>query len=177
MKRIGLLSDTHGYLDERVFKYFAEVDEIWHAGDIGDINLTDKLAAFKPLRAVYGNIDGASARRQFPEHQIFELEGLRVWMTHIGGFPGRYPSAILEKIKQIRPKLFVCGHSHIVRIMPDKKWNLLHINPGAAGIYGFHQIRTLVRFGIENGKIVDLQLIELGPRSSAQFVESSVETT
>lgn len=163
--KIGLLSDTHGWLEERVFHHFAHCDEIWHAGDIGTSELTDKLAAFKPLRAVYGNIDGAALRRTYPENLHFEIAGLKVFMTHIGGYPGKYPTRILEQIMAEKPGLFICGHSHILKVMPDKQYNLLHINPGAAGNHGFHRVKTLVRFEIENGKIGQLQAIELGPRS------------
>lgn len=163
--KIGLLSDTHGWLEERIFHHFAHCDEIWHAGDIGTSELTDKLAAFKPLRAVYGNIDGAALRRTYPENLHFEIAGLKVFMTHIGGYPGKYPTRIREQIMAEKPGLFICGHSHILKVMPDKQYNLLHINPGAAGNHGFHRVKTLVRFEIENGKIGQLQAIELGPRS------------
>lgn len=163
--KIGLLSDTHGWLEERVFHHFAACDEIWHAGDIGQSEVTDRLAAFKPLRAVYGNIDGAILRRTYPENLHFEMAGLQVFMTHIGGYPGKYPARIREQIVAEKPGLFICGHSHILKVMPDKQYNLLHINPGAAGNHGFHQVKTLVRFEIENGKIGQLQAIELGPRS------------
>jgi len=173
--RIGLLSDTHGYLDAKVFTYFAEVDEIWHAGDIGPITLTDKLAKFKPLRAVYGNIDDATARRQFAEDVLFEVAGLKVYMTHIGGYPGRYPTRIRSQLQLHKPGLFICGHSHILKVMPDPQHQLLHINPGAAGNHGFHLVKTLVRFSITAGKIHDLQVIELGPRGSADFLEVGVE--
>lgn len=174
---IGLLSDTHGHLDPKVFTYFAEVDEIWHAGDIGPIALTDKLAKFKPVRAVYGNIDDAVARRQFPEDALFEVAGLKVYMTHIGGYPGRYPTRIRTLLQQHRPGLFICGHSHILKVMPDPQHQLLHINPGAAGNHGFHLVKTLVRFSITSGKIHDLQVIELGPRGSAELLEIGVEST
>lgn len=163
--KIGLLSDTHGWLEERVFHHFANCDEIWHAGDIGTSSLTDRLAAFKPLRAVFGNIDGAELRRTYPENQHFSITGLKVFMTHIGGYPGKYPARIREQIEAEKPGLFICGHSHILKVMPDKQYNLLHINPGAAGNHGFHRVKTLVRFEVENGKIGQLQAIELGPRS------------
>ncbi len=174
--RIGLLSDTHGYLDDKVLKYFAEVDEIWHAGDIGQVALTDKLAKFKPVRAVYGNIDDAVVRRQFSEEQLFEVDGLKVYMTHIGGYPGRYPARIREQLKRYQPGLFICGHSHILKVMPDPQFRLLHINPGAAGNHGFHLVKTIVRFSITAGKIHDLQVIELGARASADFVEVGIKT-
>lgn len=163
---IGLLSDTHGFLDETIFDYFADVDEIWHAGDIGDSNVIDRLAAFRPLRAVYGNIDDQSLRHRFPEDLCFEAEGLRVFMTHIGGYPGRYNARARNIIDDYRPGLFICGHSHILKVMPDKARNLLHINPGACGHHGFHFMRTIVRFTIEAGSIGQLEVIELGKRGS-----------
>ncbi len=165
MKRIGLLSDTHSYLDEKIFGYFAECDEIWHAGDIGTLELADRLAAFKPLRAVYGNIDGHEIRKVHPEHQRFMCEGLDVWITHIGGYPGHYNIDIREKIKANPPGLFICGHSHILKVMHDPKLNnLLHVNPGAAGIHGFHKVKTIVRFTVDEKKIKEFQVIELGPK-------------
>lgn len=163
--RIGLISDTHSWLDERVFHHFKDCDEVWHAGDIGDTGVSDRLAAFKPLRAVYGNIDGATLRRMHPLEQCFELAGLKVYMIHIGGYPGRYPAKVYSRLLEEKPGLFISGHSHILKVMPDRQLNLLHINPGAAGNHGFHKVKTLVRFGIEAGKIFDLQAIELGPRS------------
>lgn len=164
MKRIGLLSDTHGYLDEAVFKYFADCDEIWHAGDFGGIELADELAKFKPLRGVYGNIDGQDVRIVYPENQNFMCEGVKVWMTHIGGYPGRYPAKIKEKLLLHRPDLFICGHSHILKVMHDTKLHFLHLNPGAAGKHGWHKIRTLLRFSISDKKIHNLEAIELGVR-------------
>lgn len=162
MKRVGLLSDTHSYLDERIFHYFEECDEVWHAGDIGMLDVTDKLAEFKPLRAVYGNIDDHEARLSYPKDHIFELEGVKVWMTHIGGYPPRYTAAIKKKLAEIQPRIFICGHSHILKVIPDKTRNLLHINPGAAGKHGFHQIRTCIRFTLSEGNIQNLEVIELG---------------
>jgi putative phosphoesterase len=162
--RIGLLSDTHSYLDPKVFDYFEECDEIWHAGDIGNADVVDQLEAFKPLRAVYGNIDDHEMRLRFPEDDRFECEGVDVWMTHIGGYPGRYNVRVREAIRKNPPKLFISGHSHILKVMPDKKLNLLHINPGACGNHGFHKVRTLIRFTIEAGSIKDLEVIELGYR-------------
>jgi len=164
MKRIGLISDTHGFLDEKVFKYFEECDEIWHAGDIGTVELADTLEGFKPVRAVYGNIDGHELREIYPLDLKFECEGVTVWMTHIGGYPNRYNKRIREEIKKYPPKLFITGHSHILKVMPDKKLNLLHINPGAAGVHGFHKVKTLVRFTLEKGTIKDLEVIEIGNR-------------
>lgn len=166
MKRIGLLSDTHSWLDPLIFDYFEMCDEIWHSGDIGNIATADRLAAFKPLRAVYGNIDGQDIRVVYPRHQRFTCEGVDVWMTHIGGYPGRYDIGVKEGIYANPPKLFISGHSHILKVMYDSKLSLLHMNPGAAGINGFHKVRTLLRFVIEGDKIKDLEVIELGPRTS-----------
>ncbi len=164
MTRIGLLSDTHSYLDASILDYFEQCDEIWHAGDIGDLAVTDNLAEFRPLRAVFGNIDDYQARLDFPKDQIFELEGLKVWMTHIGGYPGRYARGIRERMEEIQPGLFICGHSHILKVMRDEQHGLIHINPGACGHHGFHKMRTVVRFSLENGKVKDLEVIELGRR-------------
>lgn len=161
MTSIGLLSDTHGDIHPRVFDFFADCDEIWHAGDIGPMQVTDKLAAFKPLKAVYGNIDDHQVRTQFPENLLFYCEDLKVYMTHIGGYPGRYSPAALAVIKKEKPGLFICGHSHILKVMPDRKHNLLHINPGAAGKYGFHHKITLVRFTVEGAKIDNLEINEI----------------
>lgn len=165
MKRIGLLSDTHGYIDQGIKKHFANCDEIWHAGDIGNVNVSDTLSAWKPYRAVYGNIDGGKLRLMHPEDQLFELEGVKVLMTHIGGYPGRYVPRIRELILREKPKLYICGHSHILKVMYDKKHEVLHMNPGAAGISGFHQIKTMLRFVLDNGNIRDLEVIELGKRT------------
>lgn len=161
MKQIGLLSDTHGYWDERYKLHFAHCDEVWHAGDIGSLDLVDKFEAFKPFRAVYGNIDGSDIRSAVPEFQRFTLEGVDVLMTHIGGYPGKYDPAVRNILQTNPPKLFVCGHSHILRVMFDKKYNCLDINPGAAGKYGFHKVRTLVRFVLDAGNIKELEVIEL----------------
>ena len=166
MKRIGLLSDTHGFLNERIFSFFENVDEIWHAGDFGNIETADKLAAFKPLKAVYGNIDGHSIRAQAPELLCFDCEGLKVLMTHIAGYPGRYNAQARAWIAQHKPQLVVCGHSHILKVMQDKKNNHLHMNPGAAGISGFHKIRTMLRFEINKGGIENFVAIELGLRGA-----------
>jgi putative phosphoesterase len=164
MTRIGLMSDTHGFLDEKVFKYFAECDEVWHAGDIGTVELAEKMEAFKPFRAVYGNIDGKDLRVRYPLDLRFECDGLDVWMTHIGGYPKRYSQRVREEMPFNSPKLFISGHSHILKVMPDPKFGLLHINPGACGNHGFHQVKTLVRFTIDKGEIKDLEVIELGKR-------------
>jgi len=164
MKTIGLLSDTHGYLDDAVFTHFADCDEIWHAGDVGTIARADTLAAFKPLRCVYGNIDGQDVRIVHPEHQFFEVEGVNVWMTHIGGYPGRYPAKIKETLLHFKPDLFICGHSHILKVMYDQKFKLLHLNPGAAGKHGWHKVRTLLKFTISDKKIANLVVIEIGEK-------------
>ncbi len=164
MKTIGLISDTHGHIDPLVFKYFEPCDEIWHAGDIGLAATADELSAFKPLRAVFGNIDGAELRRMFSEDLLWDCEGLKVYMTHIGGYPGRYPARVKQRIRQERPGLFLCGHSHILKVMFDKEHNLVHMNPGAAGVHGFHLKKTLIRFRVSEGKILDPQAIELGDR-------------
>lgn len=164
--KIGLMSDTHSHLEEGVFKHFECCDEIWHAGDIGNLAVADTLEAFKPFRAVYGNIDGHELRACYPEHLHFEVEGVRVWMTHIGGYPGRYPARIKSQFNRHNPDLFICGHSHILKVMPDPKHNLLHMNPGACGTHGFHQVKTLLRFDLERGKIKNLEAIELGRRGA-----------
>jgi len=164
MKTIGLISDTHGYLDEAVFKHFENCDEIWHAGDFGTIEVADKLNAFKPLRGVYGNIDGQDVRLQYPEHLRFECEELKVWITHIGGYPGRYAPEIREEIYKNPPGLFISGHSHILKVIYDKKISCLHLNPGAAGKQGWHKVRTLLRFCISGEKIHNLDVIELAKR-------------
>lgn len=163
MKKIGLISDTHSYLDDAVFKHFDEVDEIWHAGDFGD-DVADRLAAFKPLRGVYGNIDGKEIRAEFPEHLRFSCEEVDVWMTHIGGYPGKYAPNIKREIYTKPPKLFITGHSHILKVMFDPKIQCLHINPGAAGKSGWHKVKTLIRFCISDEKIHTLEAIEMGNR-------------
>lgn len=165
MKRIGLISDTHGHLDEKVFKYFENCDEIWHAGDIGNISVTDRLAEFKPLRAVYGNIDGGPARKQFPEIQRFFCEEVDVMIIHIGGRPYVYPPQVREIIQTNAPQLFICGHSHILRVQYDKRLKMLYVNPGAAGVHGFHKVKTLIRFTIDGKQIKDMEVIELGSRT------------
>ncbi len=164
MKRIGLMSDTHSFLDDNILSYFEECDEIWHAGDIGDVRVADRLEEFKPLRAVYGNIDDHKVRIRYPEDLRFECEGLPVWITHIGGYPGRYNQRVRQQMQIDPPGLFICGHSHILKVMHDKKFNLLHINPGACGHHGFHLMRTLIRFSIDGGVVKGLEVIELGRR-------------
>ena len=164
MQRIALLSDTHNYLDPKLFKYLEPCDQIWHAGDIGTVAITDELAKIRPVTAVYGNIDGTDVRRVFPLHQRFMCEEVDVFMTHIGGYPNRYSLEALAEIKRKAPKLFISGHSHILKVMFDPKYQLLHINPGATGIHGFHQVKTMVRFTIDGAQIKDLEVIELGRR-------------
>jgi hypothetical protein len=164
MRKIGLLSDTHGYLDPRLFELFNDIDEVWHAGDIGSGNILSDLESFKICRAVFGNIDDWDIRMQIPEHQRFECEGLSVWMTHIGGYPGKYSPKVKHELIKNPPGLFISGHSHILKVMNDKKLGLLHINPGAAGKSGLHHIRTAVRFVIDNGEVKNLEVIELGKR-------------
>ena len=161
MKKILLLSDTHSYIDDAILKHVKQADEVWHAGDIGNLDVTDAIKALKPLRAVYGNIDDAKARVEFPEHNRFMCEGVDVLITHIGGYPGRYNIRIKEMIQQHPPKLFICGHSHILKVMPDKKMNLLHMNPGAIGKHGFQKVRTMLRFTIDGSKIDNLEVIEI----------------
>jgi uncharacterized protein len=164
MKKIGLLSDTHSFLHPKIFEFFAGCDEIWHAGDIGDISITDNLSGFRPLRAVCGNIDGADLRKTFPSSVLESVENVRFFMTHIGGYPGHYPQQVREILEAERPQLFICGHSHILKVMYDRKYELLHINPGAAGKFGFHRSITLVRFVLEKGKIKDLEVLDI-PRN------------
>ena len=161
MKRIGLLSDTHGYWDPRYERHFADCDEIWHAGDIGSVEVAERLAELKPLRAVFGNIDGGDLRMMFSEKYRFRCEDVEVLIKHIGGYPGRYDPSIRGSLISRPPKLFISGHSHILKVMYDRQLGLLHINPGAAGIYGFHKVRTLVRFTIDGAEIKDLEVIEL----------------
>jgi hypothetical protein len=164
MKRIGLISDTHSYLDDKVFKHFENCDEIWHAGDFGTLELADSLAAFRPLRGVYGNIDGKDIRAVYPEHNRFMCEGVDVWMTHIGGYPDKYNPKIKAKIYSDPPRLFISGHSHILKVIFDKKIQTLHLNPGAAGKQGWQKVRSLIRFCISEEKIHTLEVIELANR-------------
>ena len=161
MKNILLLSDTHSHLDEAMLKYINQADEVWHAGDIGDIKVTDEIKKLKPLRAVYGNIDNALIRSEFPLHNRFWCEEVDIWITHIGGYPGRYTPSVRESLNNNPPKLFITGHSHILKVINDKKLGLLHMNPGAAGIHGFHQVRTMLRFEIHKDKIQKLEVIEI----------------
>ncbi|UOB16555.1 metallophosphoesterase family protein [Abyssalbus ytuae] len=164
MTKILLLSDTHGYIDNQILKYIAQADEVWHAGDIGDIKVTDTIKMYKPLRGVFGNIDDNTIRLEFPENNRFFCENVEVLITHIGGYPGKYNPVIRKELQENPPKLFICGHSHILKVMWDKKNNLLHMNPGAAGKHGFHQVRTMLRFTIDKEQIKDLEIIELEKR-------------
>lgn len=164
MTKILLLSDTHSYIDETILKYVHLADEVWHAGDIGNLNVTDTIKKLKPLIGVYGNIDDDKARMEFPLHNRFICEGVDVWITHIGGYPGKYNPVIKEAIATNPPKLFICGHSHILKVMFDKKNNLLHMNPGACGKSGFHTMRTMLRFVIDGDVIKDLEIIEIGKK-------------
>lgn len=166
MKRIGLISDTHGTFDDVLQRFLADVDEIWHAGDFGNIETADAIAAFKPLRGVYGNIDGAVLRRVYPRWQQFECEQVKVVMTHIGGYPGRYYTGVADLLRTIRPKIFISGHSHILKVIYDKKLDLLHLNPGAAGLSGFHRVRTALRFVIDGERIEELEVGEWERRST-----------
>ncbi|HHU97497.1 MAG: metallophosphoesterase family protein [Bacteroidota bacterium] len=162
MKEIGLLSDTHGCWDDKFEDHFAPCDEIWHAGDIGSLSLAQRFEGLKPFKAVHGNIDDGPTRAAYPATTRFTLEGVDVLMTHIGGYPGRYDPSIRAQLKANPPKLFIAGHSHILKVMYDKKLECLHMNPGAAGWYGIHQVRTLLRFVLDDGDIRDLRVIELG---------------
>lgn len=166
MVKIGVLSDTHGYWDQRYATYFESCDEIWHAGDIGSAEVAAGLSNLKPVRAVYGNIDGQDIRIQYPKTACFMVEDVKVLLTHIGGYPGRYAPEIRKELYTARPDLFVCGHSHILKVMFDQTLNCLCVNPGAAGISGFHQMRTLIRFSIDGKKIRDMEVIELGARTT-----------
>ncbi len=165
MTKIGLISDTHGFLDETVFTHFAECDEVWHAGDIGSVEIIEKLEAFKPCRIVFGNIDQKEIQWKVPEHQRFMLEGLDVWITHIGGYPPYYNPAVKKEFRLKTPDIFVCGHSHILRVMRDEKQNnMIYLNSGAAGKEGFHKMKTLLRFTLDNRKMTNLEIVELGLR-------------
>ena len=160
MKKILLLSDTHGYIDDKILSYCKSVDEVWHAGDIGSIDVVDKIKQLKPLKGVYGNIDNNLIRNEFPLDQIFSCENIRVWITHIGGYPNLYSKRIYDGLKYKKVDLFICGHSHILKVINDKKHDLLHINPGAIGKHGFHNKRTMVRFEIDGKRIENLEIIE-----------------
>jgi len=170
MKKIGLISDTHSWLDpDLLSNYFKDVDEIWHAGDIGDLTKVTDLLKAKKLRAVWGNIDNHEARAEFNEDFRFLIEGFDIWITHIGGYPGRYTKRVYWELKRNPPDIFICGHSHILRVMRDKAFrNMLVINPGAAGIHGIHRMRTAMRFSLHNGKINNVEVIELGLRGKTK---------
>ncbi len=161
MIQIGLISDTHNFLDTLVFKHFENCDEIWHAGDFGNISLAQQLTAFKPLKGVYGNIDGMDIRSVYPEQLVFQCEGVKVLMRHIGGYPPKYNPETVKQIQIHQPQLFICGHSHILKIIYDNKRNCLHMNPGAAGKYGWHRVSTLIRFVIDGDGIRNCEVIEL----------------
>lgn len=170
---VGLLSDTHGFLDEALLEHFKDCDELWHAGDVGPgengaSGLLERLRTFKPLRAVYGNVDGAEIRAELPADLSWECDGVRVYMTHIGGYPGNYDRRAKAELARRRPDLFICGHSHILRVMRDANLNLLHMNPGACGHNGWHKVRTALRFTVSKGKIADVVAIELGPRGRSR---------
>jgi len=164
MTKILLLSDTHGHIDNAILKYARQADEIWHAGDICSLGVADKLENIKPIKGVYGNIDDHIIQKEFPEHNRFFCEGVDVWITHIGGYPPKYNTRTRAEIKTNPPKLFICGHSHILKVMHDKNLDVLHMNPGACGKHGFHTVRTMLRFKIDGKKISDLEVIELGKR-------------
>lgn len=162
MTKIGLISDTHGYLDDAVFNHFGGCDEVWHAGDFGEGEVIEKLKAFKPLRGVYGNIDSAGIRPSFPEQLVFMCEDIKVMMRHIGGYPPRYNPATKPELLIHQPQLFISGHSHILKVMYDDKLQCLHMNPGAAGKHGWHKVRTIIRFVIDGKDMKDCEVIELG---------------
>lgn len=166
MLKIGLLSDTHSYLDDKIFELFKDVDEIWHAGDIGSLKIIEQLEAFKPCRLVFGNIDSSEIRQRSDASLLFEIEAQRIYMNHYGGKPNRYDDRALPDLQKFTPTIFVCGHSHILRVLRDvKRDNMLFINPGAAGMHGFHKMRTCIRFTLDSGKIPVFEVIELGLRS------------
>jgi len=166
MRKILLLSDTHGYIDDAICKHAEQADEIWHAGDIGDVQVYDRLAKIKPVRAVYGNIDGQEVRKVCPMNLKFLCEKKKVWITHIGGYPPNYTSSLKAQLTIDKPGIFICGHSHILKVIYDKNLGILHLNPGAAGREGFHKVRTMMRFVIDGDDIKNMDIIELGPRSA-----------
>ncbi len=169
MIKVGILSDTHGYWDEKYIEYFKECDEVWHVGDIGSTEVADRFEAFKPFRAVYGNVDGQDLRRRYPQVNRFTVEGTEVLMKHIGGYPGKYDPSIIGSLMTRPPKLFISGHSHILKVKYDKTLDMLHINPGAAGLYGFHKVRTMVRLNIDHGVFSDMEVIELAEPTTASL--------
>ena len=170
MLRIGLLADTHHFLDENIFRHFEKCDEIWHAGDFGAVDILDRLRELKPVRAVYGNVDGPELRADLPQDLAWDCDGLRVYMTHIGGYPGNYDRRAARELRHLRPGLFICGHSHILKVMRDPALGLLHMNPGACGHHGWHLVRTMLRFTVEAGKISAVEAIEFGPRGRRKRV-------
>ena len=168
MKRIGLISDTHGHIDDQILKNLEECDEIWHAGDIGNFNVIDALSPDKLKNIVFGNIDSGEIRRCYQKDLLWTCEGLMVFMTHIGGYPGRYVKSVKEILDIKRPHLYICGHSHILKIMKDAERDIIHINPGACGHHGLHKIRTMVRFSVKGDKLFDVEVIELGLRGRGE---------
>ena len=160
MKKILLISDTHGYIDDRIIQYAKQSDETWHAGDIGELKVTDKLKKVTTVRAVHGNIDNNKIRAEYPENLRFQIEEMKIWITHIGGYPNKYNQRIRQEINNNPPDIFICGHSHILKVINDKKLDVLHINPGAIGKHGFHHVRTMIRFEIMKSKIQNLEVIE-----------------
>ncbi len=167
MTKVALISDTHSFLGVDVVDHLKNVDEIWHAGDVGNPELVEQLSAIKPLRAVYGNIDGKELRNKLPLNDIFECNGVKILMTHIGGYPGRYTKRVYGLLKKEQPDLYICGHSHICKVIRDKKLDVLHMNPGACGIEGFHQFRTMLLFQCIGSEVSDLQLVEFGSKGEA----------
>ncbi len=168
MRRIGLLSDTHGYIEPKAFQFFENCHEIWHAGDFGNIETADELARYKPLKGVWGNIDDHKIRACYQKHLKFRCEEVKVWITHIGGYPGRYEKNIKPGLIDEAPNLFICGHSHILKVMYDPKFNLLYMNPGAAGNHGFHHVKTLLRFEVDGSNIKNLEIMEIPRRQSVE---------
>lgn len=166
LKKILLISDTHSFLEPKLIKHILDADEVWHAGDIGSIDLCFEIEKLKPFRAVFGNIDGTDIRKSYRENLVFTCEEVNVFMTHIGGYPGKFPAKIKAQLKEHKPNLFICGHSHILKVMFDKEMNLLHMNPGACGVHGFHLVKTALKFEIEAHEIKNLAVIELGNRTS-----------
>lgn len=161
MKKILLLSDTHAYIDQPILNHISQCDEVWHAGDIGSLSVISAIEQIKPVIGVFGNIDSQDIRATFPKEQIFHCEGFKVFITHIGGYPNRYAPGIKKQLIQIKPDIFICGHSHILKVIYDKQLNILHLNPGAAGIYGAQKVRTMLSFNLNNGKISDMKIIEI----------------
>ena len=176
MKKMLLMSDTHGFLDQKMVKHIEAADEVWHAGDWGTIAVSDYIKKLKPLRGVWGNIDDHDIRTEHPLHNRFDCEGMDVWITHIGGYPGKYSPAVRDDLTKNPPQLFICGHSHILKVVRDPQLGLLHINPGAAGIKGFHAIRTMIRFKVDAGKLFDVEAIELGHRGDLANLDGAILT-